>query len=58
MNRRHNRTRVLEDELADRRVFVVSGDVWDRLAMELDRPPVDVPGLAELMNTPTVLDEA
>jgi uncharacterized protein (DUF1778 family) len=51
-------SRVTEDRLADRRVFVVSGEVWDRFAAALDRPPVDVPGLAELMNGPTVFDEA
>jgi uncharacterized protein (DUF1778 family) len=51
-------TRAAEDVLADRRVFVVSSEVWDRFTAALDRPAADVPGLAELMNTPTVLDEA
>lgn len=41
-----------------RYVFVVSREVWDRFVSALDRPAVDVEGLAELMNTPTVLDEA
>lgn len=50
-------TRAAENVLADRRVFMVSGEVWDRFAAALDRPPADVPGLRELMNTPTVLDE-
>ncbi|HEX6419406.1 MAG TPA: DUF1778 domain-containing protein [Acidimicrobiales bacterium] len=51
-------TRAAEDVLADRRVFTVSAEVWDRFAAALDRPAADVPGLTELMNTPTVLDEA
>jgi uncharacterized protein (DUF1778 family) len=51
-------TRAAEDVLADRRVFMVSGEVWDRFAAALDRPAADVPGLEELMNTPTVLDDA
>lgn len=45
-----------EDVPADRRVFMVSGEVWDRFAAALDRPAADVPGLEELMSTPTVLD--
>lgn len=51
-------TRAAEDVLADRRVFMVSTEVWDRFTAALDRPAADVPGLVELMNTPTVLDEA
>ena len=51
-------TRAAEDVLADRRVFMVSGEVWDRFSAALDRPAEDVAGLDELMNTPTILDEA
>jgi uncharacterized protein (DUF1778 family) len=51
-------TRAAEDVLADRRVFMVSGEVWDRFSAALDRPAADVTGLDELMNTPTILDEA
>ena len=51
-------TRAAQNVLADRRVFMVSGEVWDRFAAALDRPAEDVAGLAELMNAPTVLDEA
>lgn len=51
-------TRAAEDVLADRRVFMVSGEVWDRFSTALDRSAADVPGLNELMNTPTVLDES
>jgi uncharacterized protein (DUF1778 family) len=50
-------SRTAEDALAERRVFIVPGEVWDRFAAALDRPAADVPGLAELMNTPTVLDD-
>jgi uncharacterized protein (DUF1778 family) len=55
---RRHATRAAEDVLADRRVFMVSSEVWDRFTAALDRPAADVPGLEELMNTPTVLDEA
>jgi uncharacterized protein (DUF1778 family) len=50
-------TRAAEDVLADRRVFMVSADVWDRFSAALDRPAAEVPGLEELMSSPTVLDE-
>jgi uncharacterized protein (DUF1778 family) len=50
-------TRAAEEVLADRRVFMVPGDVWDRFAAALDAPAAEVPGLDELMNTPTILDE-
>jgi hypothetical protein len=42
--------------LAERRVFVVSADAWDATTAALDAPARDVPGLRELMSTPTVLD--
>ena len=51
-------TRAAEDVLADRRMFLVAPDVWERFATALDRPAQDVPGLEKLMKTPTVLDEA
>lgn len=51
-------TRAAEDVLADRRVFPVSADVWDRFVAALDRAADDVAGLDELMSTPTVLDRA
>ena len=50
-------TRAAEDVLADRRVFMASDEVWDRFTAALDRPAADVPGLDELMQAPTVLDE-
>ena len=58
VSRRRNDSHLSEDWLAERRGFIVAGDRWDRLAVALDRPAVDVPGLVELMNEPTVLDEA
>jgi uncharacterized protein (DUF1778 family) len=51
-------TRAAEDVLADRRVFLASEELWQRFSAALDRPAADVPGLDELMNTPTILDEA
>ena len=51
-------TRAAEDVLADRRVFMVASEVWDRFSAALDRPAGDVTGLDELMNTPTILDDA
>jgi uncharacterized protein (DUF1778 family) len=36
---------------------MVSADVWDRFSAALDRPAAEVPGLEELMSSPTVLDE-
>lgn len=41
---------------ADRCVFVVPSDVWDAMATALDGTARDVPGLPELMSTPTGLD--
>jgi len=49
-------TRAAEDVLADRRVFMVTSEVWDRFEAALDRPARDIPHLEKLMNTPTVLD--
>ena len=50
-------TRAAEEVLADRRVFMLSSDVWTRFADALDAPTKEVPGLETLMRTPTVLDE-
>lgn len=44
------------DVLADRRVFVLRPDALTRVLDALDRPAKDVPGLADLLRTPTVLD--
>jgi uncharacterized protein (DUF1778 family) len=51
-------TRAAEDVLADRRVFMVPAEVWDRFSAALDRPAAEMRGLDELMNTPTILDQA
>ena len=42
--------------LADRRVFLLDPDDWHTFDEALNRPAHDVPGLRELMTTPTVLD--
>ncbi|WP_239333809.1 DUF1778 domain-containing protein [Frankia sp. CiP3] len=44
------------DILADRRVFVLDEASWQAFDHALDRPAADVPGLRELLTTPTVLD--
>jgi uncharacterized protein (DUF1778 family) len=45
------------DILADRRVFVLNEDAWRVFDQALSRPAADVPGLRELLSTPTVLDQ-
>ena len=44
------------DDLADRRVFALSPDEWDRLSDILDRPARDTPRLAALLAEPSVLE--
>ena len=44
------------DDLADRRVFAVSPQVWEELQEVLDRPPVAKPRIAALLAEPSVLD--
>lgn len=46
------------DILADRRVFVLDEDAWQVFDQALSRPAADVPGLRELLSTPTVLDQS
>lgn len=48
--------RQLSDHAAERRVFMATPDAWDAMTAVLDAPARDVPGLRELMSTPTVLD--
>jgi uncharacterized protein (DUF1778 family) len=45
-----------ETDLADRRVFVLDDDAWDRLQATLDRPAARKPQLAELLVKPSVLE--
>lgn len=40
----------------ERCVFVMTPDAWDAMTAALDGPARDVPGLRELMSTPTVFD--
>jgi len=44
------------DDLADRRVFAVSPQVWEELQEVLDRPPVAKPRIAALLAEPSILD--
>ncbi|MGQ0743698.1 MAG: type II toxin-antitoxin system TacA family antitoxin [Acidimicrobiales bacterium] len=50
-------TLAAEEVLADRRTFMLSAEAWARFSDSLDRPSKDVPGLADLMKSPTVLNE-
>jgi uncharacterized protein (DUF1778 family) len=43
--------------LADRRVFVLDESAWRVFDQALSRPASEVPGLRELVSTPTVLDQ-
>jgi uncharacterized protein (DUF1778 family) len=49
-------TEAAADILADRRAFVLTEDQWREFDEALQRPARDVPGLRELLTTPTVLD--
>lgn len=44
------------DDLADRRVFAVSPQVWEELQQVLDRPPATKPRIAALLTEPSILD--
>lgn len=44
------------DDLADRRVFALSGEAWDELQELLDRPVATKPRIAALLAEPSVLD--
>ncbi|MDE0376538.1 MAG: DUF1778 domain-containing protein [bacterium] len=44
------------DDLADRRVFAVSPQVWEELQEMLDRPPAAKPRIAALLAEPSILD--
>lgn len=44
------------DDLADRRVFAVSPQVWEELQEVLDRPPITKPRIAALLAEPSILD--
>ncbi|MBG0827219.1 DUF1778 domain-containing protein [Planomonospora sp. ID67723] len=43
--------------LADRTVFRLNAEQWAAFDAMLNEPARDVPGLRELLNTPTILDE-
>ncbi len=46
-----------ENDLADRRVFVVDDAAWNQLQALLDAPPVHRPEVAKLLADPSVLEE-
>jgi uncharacterized protein (DUF1778 family) len=50
-------TSAAENVLADRRVFALGEEKWAEFVRLLDRPAREVPGLRELMTSPSVLDE-
>ena len=45
-----------QDDLADRRVFVVDHAAWAELQHLLDQPPATKPELAKLLSNPSVLE--
>jgi uncharacterized protein (DUF1778 family) len=49
-------TEAAADVVADRRVFVLDEQAWEVFDQALSRPAAEVPGLRELLSTPTVLD--
>ena len=49
-------TEAAADILADRRAFVLDEAAWQVFDDALSRPAAEVPGLRELLSTPTVLD--
>jgi uncharacterized protein (DUF1778 family) len=51
-------TEAAADILADRRVFVLDEHAWQVFDQALSRPAAEVPGLRELLSTPTVLDQS
>lgn len=44
------------DDLADRRVFAASPQVWEELQQVLDRPSAAKPRIAALLAEPSILD--
>jgi uncharacterized protein (DUF1778 family) len=49
-------TAAAAEVLADRRVFTLDAEAWEAFDAALNQPARDVPGLRELLSTPTVLD--
>ncbi|MHB8342342.1 MAG: type II toxin-antitoxin system TacA family antitoxin [Mycobacteriales bacterium] len=46
-----------ETDLADRRVFALGDEAWDRLQETLDRQPRSAPKLRLLLAQPSILDQ-
>ncbi|HZN17179.1 MAG TPA: DUF1778 domain-containing protein [Micromonosporaceae bacterium] len=49
-------TEAAADVLADRHAFVLDEEAWQVFDEALTRPVSDIPGLRELLHSPTVLD--
>lgn len=45
-----------DQTLADRRVFRLSAEDWEKFQEALDAPPRDIPALRKLLNTPGPFD--
>ena len=52
------RSRTLQDVLADRRIFAVEDAAWQEFQAILDRPVSDKPDLAKLLSEAPVFDES
>lgn len=46
-----------DEALADRRVFRLSAEQWEKFQAALDAPPRDLPALRKLLNTPGPFDD-
>jgi uncharacterized protein (DUF1778 family) len=46
-----------QDDLADRRAFVLDDAAWVELQHLLDRPPTRKPELAKLLSSPSALEQ-
>lgn len=51
-----NALEAAHNDLADRRVFVLSDREWAEFQQVLDRPPVSKPGLTKLLSRRSVLE--
>ncbi len=47
-----------DEVLADKRVWVLDAEQWERFQAALDAPPRDLPRLRKLLNTPGPFDPA
>jgi uncharacterized protein (DUF1778 family) len=45
-----------DETLADRRVFTLNAEQWEKFLASLDAPPRDLPRLRRLLNEPSVVE--